>query len=239
MRLPSPNRDSRNARDAALVARFQAGDESAFDELHSTYNRLLHLAAERHFHIIRVHDPASNKDDLLQVASVALYRAACDYRPENKTAFLTFVHLYVHRAVFTYSKTAGLIKRPRNKMRVFSEKEKARSEYKQSIANKVLELESPLRTNTETELMDVLVDPTGYFENAVLERIDIDALIERAGLSDLQRRAIDAWLSGQYPSFTKAFESVGVTSGLFTTVKQKMRDALVAMAADSHEAVQP
>ncbi|MBQ4354276.1 MAG: sigma-70 family RNA polymerase sigma factor [Clostridia bacterium] len=75
-----------------LLEKIRCGDELAFNLLCSTYQNLTEKAANRFLPSFRGVEGGElyGRDDLLQYARIALYRAACTYRPDDEGKNVSF-----------------------------------------------------------------------------------------------------------------------------------------------------
>ncbi len=95
---------ARRSSDAALVDAAQAGDQQALADLLKRYRGLLEHQARR------LYLPGGDRDDILQVARIALAKAIHSYRGGHGSSFHTFAELCVTRAVATALKQARRLK---------------------------------------------------------------------------------------------------------------------------------
>lgn len=75
----------------ALVARAQAGDQEAMDELLTSYKGLVLRLSRARFLV------GGDKDDLIQEGMIGLYKAIRDYDPEAGVRFSSFAVLCIDR----------------------------------------------------------------------------------------------------------------------------------------------
>ena len=87
--------------DEALVARYQAGDASALDELIQRYRRFARAKARSYFLV------GADSDDIEQEGMIGLYKAVRDYRPDREAGFRGFAELCVTRQVISAVKGAN------------------------------------------------------------------------------------------------------------------------------------
>lgn len=81
--------------DDELAERIQTGDAGAFDLLHTRYERWLQQTTRRYFLI------GGDREDLLQIARIGLWRAAQQYRAREGSAFRSWAWLIIHREIAT------------------------------------------------------------------------------------------------------------------------------------------
>ena len=79
--------------DDELAERVKAGDTAAFDLLHTRYERWLQQTTRRYFLV------GGDREDLLQIARIGLWRAAQHYRDREGSAFRSWAWLIVHREI--------------------------------------------------------------------------------------------------------------------------------------------
>lgn len=77
--------------DDELAERIQSGDTAAFDLLHARYERLLQQTTYRYFLV------GGDREDLLQIARLGLWRAARMFQPGKGSTFGSWVKFIVRR----------------------------------------------------------------------------------------------------------------------------------------------
>lgn len=81
-------------KNTAIINRFQAGDADAYPELLNANKGFLHLYAQRYYSLcVRRND--IDIEDLLQLGSIALYRAAQKYDPNRGAKFISYAGFYI------------------------------------------------------------------------------------------------------------------------------------------------
>ena len=98
--FPEDRADAGQA-DEALVARYQAGDAGALDELIRRYRRFARAKARTYFLV------GADSDDIEQEGMIGLYKAVRDYRPDRQAGFRAFAELCVTRQVISAVKGAN------------------------------------------------------------------------------------------------------------------------------------
>ncbi len=87
--------------DEELVARYQAGEVAALDELLHRYRRFARAKARGYFLV------GADSDDIEQEGMIGLYKAVRDYRPDREASFRAFAELCVTRQVISAIKGAN------------------------------------------------------------------------------------------------------------------------------------
>jgi RNA polymerase sporulation-specific sigma factor len=87
--------------DEELVARYQAGDQSALDELLHRYRRFARSKARTYFLV------GADSEDIEQEGMIGLYKAVRDYRGDREAGFRAFAELCVTRQVISAVKGAN------------------------------------------------------------------------------------------------------------------------------------
>jgi RNA polymerase sporulation-specific sigma factor len=95
-----PNPNLTDLADAALAARFQAGDRAALEVLVDRYRRFARAKSRGYFLV------GGDADDIEQEALIGLYKAARDFRPEHLASFRAFAELCITRQIITAIKMA-------------------------------------------------------------------------------------------------------------------------------------
>lgn len=89
------------ASDEDLALRFQEGDEYALEELLQRHRGMAYSKARSWFL------PGGDADDVVQEATIGIFKAARDYSPSHNVAFGAFAELCVKRQIITAVKAAG------------------------------------------------------------------------------------------------------------------------------------
>lgn len=89
------------AEDEDLALRFQAGDEDALVELLRRHRGMAFSKARSWFL------PGGDAEDVIQEATIGIFKAARDYSPEHNVVFGAFAELCVKRQIITAVKAAG------------------------------------------------------------------------------------------------------------------------------------
>jgi len=89
------------ASDEELALRFQGGDEEALSELLRRHRGMACSKARSWFL------PGGDADDVIQEATIGIFKAARDYSPHHNVAFGAFAELCVKRQIITAVKAAG------------------------------------------------------------------------------------------------------------------------------------
>ena len=86
--------------DEELVARFQAGNQDALNQLLQRYRRFARAKSRTYFLV------GADADDVEQEGLIGLYKAARDYRADRQSSFRAFAELCVTRQVISAIKAA-------------------------------------------------------------------------------------------------------------------------------------
>lgn len=86
--------------DEELVARFQAGDQSALEVLINRYRRFARAKTRTYFLV------GADADDVEQEGLIGLFKAARDFRADRQASFRAFAELCVTRQVISAIKAA-------------------------------------------------------------------------------------------------------------------------------------
>ncbi|MFZ1124203.1 MAG: sigma-70 family RNA polymerase sigma factor [Candidatus Baltobacteraceae bacterium] len=89
----------KDSTDPRLLQRARDGDSEAFAALFRLHRPRIFVLARRYF------APGSDRDDLIQEATIGFFKAVRDFRGD-RGAFVAFVDLCVRRQVITFIKTA-------------------------------------------------------------------------------------------------------------------------------------
>ncbi|HYH28288.1 MAG TPA: RNA polymerase sporulation sigma factor SigH [Actinomycetota bacterium] len=86
--------------DEELVARYQAGEAEAAEELLERYRDFTRMKCRSYFLA------GADRDDTVQEGMIGLYKAIRDYDPDRERSFKTFADLCITRQVISAIKTA-------------------------------------------------------------------------------------------------------------------------------------
>jgi len=166
--------------EGALIDAAQAGDPDAFADLFRRHrSRVFYIA--RHFYA-----PGSDRDDLIQEATIGFYKAIRDYNRERGT-FSWFVEMCVRRQVITFIKMS--------------------TRQKHAALNSAKSLDEPLFLDSEETLAARLANP----RNAILiENTDNVEFLETLWLrcTELERGVLSMYTKGF--SFEDMAKEIGV-----------------------------
>lgn len=127
-----PGQASPETAEAPVVEAARAGDPDAFADLFRLYRPRLFALARRYF------APGSDRDDLIQEATIGFYKAIRDFKGHRGT-FATFVDLCVRRQVITFIKTS--------------------TRQKHAALNWAMSIDAPLYPDTDESLSARLASP--------------------------------------------------------------------------------
>lgn len=214
--VETPDYSAQNARDATLVERIKQGDEAAFNELLGHYQRLVSGFAWRFIGEISKHDATITTDDLLQISTLELLRAAHAYDPTRGVGFLTFARRWIGTGMYNLARKAGAVWEARNKDPDDIPK---RSRW-------MIELDRPVKRGGTLSLGDVMSTGAVHgVEREVLTRVYLQQLLSATHLSDAQKRIVDTYLTGEYPSGHAAAKAAGMSPAMFHFTMEKFRAA--------------
>lgn len=225
---PTVDRESRNARDIAFITRIRQGDNDAIEELLGTYKRLLDSQTLRYLETLQKRDPASTRDDLLQVARIGFLRAVRDFDPELNVPFIIYAMQWMRSYVGRYMRRAGLITPMQGtELRTTEQGRAAVERYKRQTTH-LAELDRPLRdADGSATLGDILPDGGVHrgVEESVLRAMYLRDIMRFASLSKGQKEVVEAFLTGNYASGTQASEMIGYSKQIWVQTLEKLRAA--------------
>lgn len=131
--------------DVDLVLSAKDGDSGSFETLFRRYRPRLFAIARRYF------APGSDRDDLLQEATIGFYKAIRDFITD-RGPFISFADLCVRRQVITFIKQA--------------------TRQKHSFLNRAISLDAPVFEDSEETLIGRLAVPDSNFALAESEPAD-------------------------------------------------------------------
>jgi RNA polymerase sporulation-specific sigma factor len=93
--------DIKNKSDEVLVSEYKNGDQQAFNELYSRYNKIIKYYTRNLFLL------GAENEDLIQEGMIGLHRAVVDYTESRGASFRSFALLCVHRQIIDAIKQDG------------------------------------------------------------------------------------------------------------------------------------
>ena len=171
--------------DEEIVARSQAGDDTATEYLLARYKNFVRSKARSYFLI------GADHEDIVQEGMIGLYKAIRDYKPDKLSSFHAFAELCVTRQIITAIKTA--------------------TRQKHIPLNSYVSLNKPLYDDeSDRTLMDVIVEGrVTNPEDLLIGQEDFSSINERLStvLSGLEREVLAAYLDG------KSYQEIAVDLG--------------------------
>ena len=161
--------------DEALLARFNAGDEYAYEYLMEKYKNFVKLKTRSYFLY------GADREDIVQEGMIGLFKAMRDYRPDKQVAFKAFAEICITRQIITAIKTA--------------------TRQKHIPLNSYISLNKPIYDEeSERTLIDIIatVDITNPEELFIGKENynDMETGVLNL-LSDLEKKALKAYLAGK------------------------------------------
>ena len=196
--------DQAQATDEELIRFAQAGDYDAVIALLFRYKRLVSFICRSYFLM------GADREDLMQEASIGLYKAIRDFNPMMQCSFRQFAQLCIKRQVITAVKTA--------------------TRQKHMLMNSCISLDHEIYQDGHRTLLDHLTDPADNNpEQAFIIKENLKTLRETLAVSfsALELRALNLYL--QHHSYRQIAQSLGVSEKCITNCMYRVQKKLKRM----------